>query len=458
MLFQRFTCEPLAQTAYLIADGDEAIVVDPRRDIDDVLAFLRENKLRARWVLATHVHADFVAGVLEVAAATGARIGIGEAFTGRMRCERLADGQVLRIGDTDVQVLSTPGHTLESSSYLVRSRGEAAGKLLTGDTLFVGDVGRPDLAQGAGMSASAMAARLFTTLRERILPLPPETEIWPAHGAGSACGSAIGGGPSSTLAIERADNWALRAPDVDTFTRRLLGALRPPPRHFPRVAAINQVGAPLVATLPEPRLLDDAATRRALAVGARVIDLRSSADYGRGHWPGAIHLGLHGNFEPWAGALLAADRDYVLHAETEERAREGRQRLLRIGIDRVLGHVLAAPADAATVAQLDAVDLFAPDRETPWQVLDVRRPDEFAAGHVPGAVHAELGPDLAPVGIDRTKPVAVICETGYRSSTAIAQLRAAGFTQLHNVRDGMRGWRTNNLPQDRAAPSPTATS
>jgi hydroxyacylglutathione hydrolase len=465
VIFRRFACEGLAQNAYVLADSGEAVVVDPRRDVDDVLAFVRQHGLRVTRVLATHVHADFVAGLLEVAAATGATVALGERFTGRLPCTRLAHGERVRVGGVDVEVLATPGHTLESVSFLAAgdAAGERPARLLTGDALFVGDVGRPDLAQGAGHSPHQMAELLFATLRERFARLAPETEVWPAHGAGSACGSRIAAAASSTLAVERATNWALREPDEGRFVRRLLESVTPPPRHFPRLAALNHDGAPLLATLPAVPQLDVAAAKAAATRGARLVDVRQWPDHARAHWPGAINLGLRGgDFEPWAGALLAPDVPIVLHAANDADAREAITRLRRVGLDDVRGFVLELPADATRTRELDALDLFVPNGTSPLQVLDVRRADEYAAGHVPGAIHAELGPDLDVQGLDRAHPTAVLCDAGYRSSAAVALLRARGFTNLHNVRDGMHGWRSNHLPLARdagvAGGSPTATS
>lgn len=463
MLFRRFYCDPLAQACYVLADGDEAIVIDPRRDIDDVLAFVAENGLMVRWVVATHVHADFVAGLGEVAAITGARIGLGERFTGRHPCERLADGQQLVIGDQRLRVLSTPGHTTESISLFLPAGPGGPGRLWSGDTLFVGDVGRPDLAQGQGLSPRVMAEQLFTTLRDRIANLPDDTEVWPAHGAGSACGTCITSAPSSTIGAERDTNWALRESDVGRFCDRLLSAHRAPPRHFAEVAATNRDGAPLVASLPALQALDNSQVAQALAAGARILDVRPAPSHGRGHWPGALNLGANGNnFESWAGNLLPPHPRLVLHAANEASAALALQRLRRIGIDDVAGFVTEEPPAPRILPQLDAVDLFAATGGRPWQVIDVRRPDEFAAGHVPGAVHCELATrldDAVLARLDRTRPTAVICETGYRSSAASQRLRDAGFADVHNVRDGMVGWRTNQMPLEvAAAASVRATS
>ncbi len=451
MLFRRFYCVPLAQACYVLGDGGEAIVIDPPRDASEVLAFLGEHRLRATHVLGTHVHADFVAGLGEVSAATGARIGLGARFSGRLACDRLDDGAELRFGAATLRVLHTPGHTPESVCLLASSpspaTGAAAGKrLFTGDTLFVGDVGRPDLAQGPGVSAADMADTLFTSLRERLAALPDDVEVWPAHGAGSACGSCIASAPSSTLGAERADNWALREQDPARFRARLLGALKPPPPYFAAVAAQNRDGPALLASLPRPKALARDAVERALQAGASLLDVRPSAAHGRGHWPGALNLGGDGNtFETWAGTLLPRGA-LVLHANDEAQALAACRRLRRIGHDDVGGFTTELPQAPATLPQLEAIDLAAAGATARWQVVDVRRPEEFAAGHIAGARHCELSGSLAFAGLDRNRPLAVICETGYRSSDASRLFARAGFTDVHNVRDGMRGWRNNQLP------------
>lgn len=453
MLFQRFLCEPLAAAGYLLADGDEGVVVDPMRDVDAILELARSRGIRIRWALATHVHADFVAGLGEVAAATGARIGLGERFSGGLGCERLGDGHEIRFGDRRLRVLHTPGHTPESVCFAIEAGGDGGEvpRLLTGDTLFVGDVGRPDLATSPGTHPRDMARMLHASLRERIAPLPDDTEIWPAHGAGSACGSCIASAPSSTLGAERLSNWALGEPDPDAFCARLLQSLRPPPRYFARVAELNRDGPELAAKLAAPPQLTTAAAERALHGGAALLDVREWTRHGRGHWPTALNVGLFGGeFESWAAELLPAGAEVVIHADDAGQAAQAVTRLRRVGIESVAGFVLDGPPGAAQrLPQIDAIDLFAPDGAGKWQVVDVRRPDEFAAGHVPGAVHCELMPAMSPGslgGLDPTKKTALICEGGYRSSAAVAQLRAAGFTELCNVQDGMRGWRGNHLP------------
>ncbi|MEO6593632.1 MAG: MBL fold metallo-hydrolase [Planctomycetota bacterium] len=456
MLFRRCYLDSLAQASYVLADGDEAAIVDPRRDIDEYLAICKQHGLRLRWVLATHVHADFVAGLAELRAATGAQIGMGAAFDGELPCTRLDDGHELTLGDSRITVIATPGHTPESVSFLLRTPDATPAKLLSGDTLFLGDVGRPDLVAARGLSPRAMAKTLWHSLHERLAKLPDSTEVWPAHGAGSACGTAIGCEESSTIGLQRIGNWALGVRDPETFATQLIANQRPAPRYFAAAAAQNRRGPRLVAELPDLVQIDAEAAERALARGATMLDCRSAAQHAAGHWLGSINLGLRGTFESWCGALLPLDRDVVVHTTTAEQADDIRKRLLRIGNERLVGWTAAGPASPAKLRQIEAVELFVDLEATPaWQVIDVRRPAEFAAGHVTGAVHAELGPELAYcatlAALDRNRPTCVICETGYRSTAATALLLTAGFTQLANVNDGMVGWRANSLPCARPA-------
>lgn len=443
VLFQRFYVDGLAQASYLIADGEDALVVDPRRDVDEYLECARRHGLRIRWALATHVHADFVAGLRELQAATGAAIGMGARYDGGMACSRLEDGVELCVGNTRIKTLSTPGHTPESVCYLV-SAPDAPQRLLSGDTLFIGDVGRPDLVSARGFDARAMARALWTSLHDKIAPLADATEIWPAHGAGSACGSAIGCETSAPLGSQRLFNWALAEEDQDTFVERLVGCLRPPPRYFAHAAAMNRDGPRLIRDLAPPPALDCAAVARALASGALLLDTRDAEQHGRGHWPGALNVGLSGSFESWCGALIPPRQDLVLHARDAVSAEQARQRLLRIGYEAVVGACDTLPARTARLAQIEAKSLLEQtlDRDSPWQVVDVRRPQEFASGHLPGAVHAELGPELARaedlVALDPSRPTAVVCAGGYRSSAAAHFLAARGFVDLHNVVGGMR--------------------
>jgi hydroxyacylglutathione hydrolase len=458
MQFRCFYLDPLAQASYLIADGDEAAVVDPRRDVDEYVAFARKNDLRIRYAIATHVHADFVAGLAELRAATGAEIVMGERFDGELSCRRLPDGGSLQVGDVAIRALPTPGHTPESVSYVVTPpAGEPVPeRLLSGDTLFIGDVGRPDLAVARGYRPADMARTLWHSLHEVIAGLPDATEVWPAHGAGSACGAAIGGEASSTLAAQRIGNWAFAVGDPDEFAERLLRAQQPAPQYFAHAAALNRKGPRLLAELRRPRELDAAGIEAALAGGAALLDVRLFPEHAQGHFAQALNVGLQGGmFESWCGALIAPGRRIVLHAGDEARAEEAWVRLLRVGHEDVPGWTRALPAQPVRTPLLEPAVLAARLQAGPgsFQAVDVRRPGEYAAGHVPGAVHAELGPELgaapALAALDRGRPTAVLCLTGYRSSAACALLRQAGFEDLHNVSGGMQIWTMSGMPLER---------
>jgi glyoxylase-like metal-dependent hydrolase (beta-lactamase superfamily II)/3-mercaptopyruvate sulfurtransferase SseA len=455
MHFHRFYLDSLAHASYLIADGDEAAVIDPRRDVDEYLAWADQHRLRIRYALATHVHADFVAGLAELRDAARAEIVMGERFDGAFACQRLGEGDQLRVGGLRIRALATPGHTPESSCFLVEGEAGAPGRLFTGDTLFIGDVGRPDLVAGRGFAPADMAKSLWHSLHDTLAPLSDATQVWPGHGAGSACGSAIGCEESSTLGLQRAANWAFGVGDPDAFASRLLQAQRPAPRYFARAAAQNRQGPKLVRELQRPREIDAAAVTRAVAAGAQVLDVRSNLEHGAAHWPGSINIGLRGNFEPWCGALLVPEQPVVVHAKDAGSAERAWLQLLRIGFDNVAAFTTALPLRTEAHPNLQPFELqeiLQRDRAG-WQVIDVRRPGEYQAGHVQGAVHAELGPELprepALAGLDRDKPTAVICLGGYRSSAAIALLRQAGFRQLHNVFGGFRLWAGSGLPVER---------
>lgn len=455
MLFQRFYYGPLAQAAYLIGHEGEAVVVDPPRDVTEILDFAARHRLRVRWALATHVHADFVAGLAELAAAAGARIGLGDRFDGGLRCERLADRSDVAVGGARLHVLATPGHTPESVSFLLRPPAGSGlpDRLLSGDTLFLGDVGRPDLVAGAGRSPREMARMLFDSLHGRLAALPDETEVWPAHGAGSACGTDISCEEFSTIGLQKVGNWALGERDPERFCDRLIGALRPPPRYFAHVAALNREGPPLLADLPRPRERPRDEVALAVSAGAVVLDVRSTSAHAQGHWPGALGARVEGNdFETWTGTLLPASAPVIVHGADRGQVERAVWRLQTIGLERIAGYTLELPDEPEQHGEIEAAGLFAALAADAgaYQVVDVRRPAEYAAGHVPGAVHAELGPELAAspalAGLDRDLPTAVVCRSGFRSSAAIRQLRAAGFTRLANVRDGMLAWQGNHLP------------
>jgi hydroxyacylglutathione hydrolase len=432
MHFHQFYLECLAHASYLIADGGEAVVVDPQRDIDQYLDAAKALGATIRYILETHLHADFVSGHRELAERSGAEIVFGAKANAAFPHRAVRDGDVLRIGNVELGAIETPGHTPESISWLVSKEGQPS-KLLTGDTLFIGDVGRPDLAGARGPTSEEMASMLYDSLHTKILTLPDDVEVWPAHGAGSACGRSMSKELTSTIGLQRKLNWALRPMPREEFIQELTSGLAAPPRYFPLDAELNRVGpSSLSETGPAPL------TAAELPDDALILDVRDPEAFGVRHIDGAINIGLDGSFASWCGALLPFDAPIVIVAEDADAASQAVIRLARVGIERVAGYI-AAMDDFPTVplAQLSVNDL----REESPAILDVRRRAEFAQFHVPDAKNIpldELPERLAEV--DREHPLAVICAGGYRSSIASSILARAGFTNMRNVQGGTEEW------------------
>ena len=446
MDFEPFYLACLSHASYLIADGGEAAVVDPQRDVDGYLEAAERLGARIVAVIETHLHADFVSGHQELAARTGAQIYIGRRAGAEFAHVAVADGQELRLGGATLRFLETPGHTPEGICIYVDGTPP---RLLTGDTLFIGDVGRPDLAGGRGFTPEEMAAMLYESLHGKILTLPDDVEVWPAHGAGSACGRAISNERSSTLGPQRRLNWALQPMAKAEFVRLMTENLAPPPAYFVHDAEENRRGAPPLGDLPPPRPLrpDE------IPPGAVVLDVRDGAAFARGHLPGSVNVALAGPFAPWAGAVIPLGTPIVLVADGTTEVNEAAVRLARIGVETVAGFLGggiaawdAAGRPVATLRQIAVADLAA---ELPAAVLDVRRPGEFAAGHVPGARSLPLDRLAgAPVEAPRGRPLYVVCASGYRSSAAASLLAARGLDVV-NVVGGTNAWIAAGLPIER---------
>lgn len=475
MIFEQLYLGCLAQASYLIGDGGVAAVVDPRRDVEPYIELAAARGLAIRYVVETHVHADFVSGHRELAARTGATIVFGRRAEVAFPHFAVGDGDELALGQVVLRVLETPGHTPESISLLVidPARGEAPLAVLTGDTLFIGDVGRPDLLAARGLTAEALAGLLYDSLHGKLLALPDEVAVYPAHGAGSLCGRNLGSDTSSTIGRERRFNYALQPMTRDAFVRMMTTDLPELPAYFGRDAEINRQGPSLLADLPPLAPLAPGAVGREVEQGAVVLDVRPPALFGAGHLPGSVNVGLAGQFASWAGAAIGLAARIVLVAEDPERAGEARVRLARVGIERVAGYLeggVAAWEGAgerlATLPQMPADELahrLAPAARAgpspdvaPIAVLDVRRPAEWEAGHIEGARLLPLGAllqqleakgaALPPAG----RAVAVICQSGYRSSLAASLLARAGYRDLYNVVGGMSAWQASGLPVARA--------
>jgi hydroxyacylglutathione hydrolase len=439
MHFQQFYLGCLAHASYFIASDGEAAVVDPQRDVQQYVDEAERLGARIRYVIETHLHADFVSGHRELAERTGAEIVFGAAANAELPHRAVRDGDTLHIGRAALRAIETPGHTPESMCWLVTAEGEPP-RLLTGDTLFIGDVGRPDLAGSRGYTPEQMASMLYDSLHEKVLTLGDDVEVWPAHGAGSACGRNISRDRSSTIGAQRRMNYALRPMPREAFVEMMTTDLAPAPRYFPMDAEINRRGArPLSEIFAAPLTIDDA--RERIERGAVVLDVRDTAAFGAAHIPGAINIGLGGQYASWAGTLLDADREILIVAGSRERVGEAVMRLARVGLENVAGCIDLADWNGplASLPQLDVSELRA--RLGELSVIDVRRSGEYKSGHVPDAVNVpldELPQRLAQV--DRTRPVAVICASGYRSSAAASILERHAFAQLYNVIGGTNAW------------------
>ena len=446
-----------------------AAVIDPQRDIDIYIEEARQQNLRIAYVLETHLHADFVSGHHELAARTGATICISESAHAKFPHRALRDGDSIELGSSRLDFLATPGHTPESMCILLTDRGqsEQPWAVLTGDTLFIGDVGRPDLSPE--FSAPQLAGMLYDSLRKKIITLPDDVQVFPAHGAGSLCGRNISSERSSTIGKEKQFNYALQPMSRDAFVKMLTSELPDRPGYFGRDAEINRAGAeeirelaPLSALAPE-KVEELTRGPKAMAV---LLDTRPWTDFAAAHVPGSIHIGLSGQYASWAGTLIGLDTPIVLLAEDTERLEESRLRLARVGIECVAGYLEGGvegwQRSGRPVLQMAQVSVGELHRELnsgmQIPVLDVRREAEWNSGHLANARLAPLA-QFAPLAspklngwptalkdLDRAHPVAVHCQGGYRSAIAASLLERAGFRSVVNVIGGYEAWRAQNLP------------
>jgi glyoxylase-like metal-dependent hydrolase (beta-lactamase superfamily II)/rhodanese-related sulfurtransferase len=451
MIFTQHYLDCLSQGSYLIGDETtgRAVVVDPRRDIDDYLSEAAEHDLRIERVIETHIHADFLSGHLELAAATGALICYGEDADVEFPIEPLRDGQRISLGQVTLEIFATPGHTPESICIVVYEHAddEEPYGVLTGDTLFVGDVGRPDLLADTGLSAETLARALYESLHGKLLKLPDATRVFPAHGAGSACGKQLSSETSSTIGEQRRDNYALQMTDVDEFVAALTEGQPPQPRYFEFDSLRNRELHPLRDDNPPP-LLDIDDVRKHADAGAILLDTREQAAYAAGHLRGAVNVGLKGRFAECAGTVLSPDGDIVLVGDSAL-AGESKTRLARVGLDRVIGQlrdlstVFAERSDLVeTATRLTPGELAESLNSEPGlQLVDVRNPGETVDGVIPGACEIPL-PALTDsiANLDQTAPTVVYCASGYRSAAAASVLRASGFDQVSDLVGGYGAW------------------
>ncbi|MBA2503532.1 MAG: MBL fold metallo-hydrolase [Pyrinomonadaceae bacterium] len=449
MYFKQIYLGCLAHASYIIGSEGEAAIVDPQRDVEQYLDECQAQNLKIKYIIETHLHRDFVSGHCELARRTGAKIVYSHKANAEFPHRKVTEGDEIAIGSVTVRVIETPGHTPESVSLLVFDREAPADppKVLTGDTLFVGDVGRPDLAGAQGYTAAEAALSLYDSLHKKLLTLDDHTEVYPAHGAGSACGRNISKETSSTIGEQRRTNYALRPMSKEEFVRLTTTDLPEIPAYFPFSAEANRTGASALDELPRPARVSPAEVARFQREGVVVLDVRTAADFGAGHVPGSINVGLGGQFATWAGSLIATDAPVVLVADDEREVDEAVMRLARVGLENArgfLGGGIEAWKDAGfTVTVLPQISVDElheriESEDVDWQIVDVRRPGEYAGGHVPGGRSFPLSNIKGAFldGLDPERPVAVVCAGGYRSSAAASILEARGFRKLLNVTGG----------------------
>ncbi len=457
MFFKQYQLGCLSLYSYLIGDETtgRAVVVDPQRDIAEYVADAERHGLSIERVLETHFHADFLSGHLELAAATGAIISYGDVAEPDFAIEALADGERLSLGEVVLEIRHTPGHTPESISIVVYETADAEPwGVLTGDTLFIGDVGRPDLLTSIGWTADDLARRLYRSLHDQILTLPDATRVFPAHGAGSACGKNLSTAAESTIGEQRATNYALAPMTESAFVEAVTEGQGVAPLYFAFAADANRRERELLDDHESPVTLSLDEAVEAGEAGAVLLDTRAPETFASGHLRGSVNVGLDGRFAEYAGDVVRPGQQVVLLSEPG-RGTEAKVRLARIGFDAVIGEVpdigaaLAAhPDQAETAPRLPVRDVQAwLAEESALQVLDVRNPGEAALGAVPGAVVIPLPRLLDHLDdLDRERPVVVYCAGGYRSSVAASTLRANGYGTVADMIGGYGAWVNGGEP------------
>jgi hydroxyacylglutathione hydrolase len=437
--FQQFYLACLSHASYMLGSEGIAAVVDPQRDVSLYIDEAAEQGLKIEYVIETHLHADFVSGHRELAERTGAKIYLGARAGATFPHVDVRDGDEIQFGRVVLRFLETPGHTIESISIAVTDldRRETPYAVLTGDTLFIGDVGRPDLAPD--LTPQQLAAMLYDSLHRKLLPLGDDVEVYPAHGAGSLCGKQMRPERQSTIGKERALNYALRPQSKEQFVRLLTAELPERPGYFALDAELNRSGAP---SLTEMQALPELSPDQ-FPAGAIVLDTRPSQQFFAGHIPGAVHIALGGQYASFAATILGLDKEIVLVAEDEEHLEESRLRLARVGIERVVGSLKGGmqkwTGPVAENYQISVEDL---NREmADVQIVDVRREAEFAAGHIEGARLMPLHKlESMVAGLSKDRPIVVHCKGGYRSAIGCSLIQRAGFENVMNVMGGFDAW------------------
>ena len=449
----------LAQGAYYIESNGEAAIVDPLREVQPYIDLANERGATIKYVLETHFHADFVSGHLTLAEKTGAPIVFGPNAAPDFDTHMATDGERLTLGDVEIEVLHTPGHTMESTTYLLRNEDGNPHAMFTGDTLFLGDVGRPDLAQKSELTIEDLAGHLYDSLRNKLMTLPDDTIVYPGHGAGSACGKNMSKETVGTLGDQKANNYALRADMTkEEFVKEVTDGLLPPPGYFPMNVALNKRGYDSIDRVMErgtQALSPEAFEAAANQTEAVMLDIRSTAEFVERHIPRSTFIGLAGGFAPWVGAMIVDVKQPILLVANDDQIEEAITRLSRVGFDNVLGY-LEGGLDAWVKAGKDTDDIQTVDAEafasvlnaTPEaKVVDVRKDGEYQSEHVENAIHASLeylanNMHLIP----KDEPFYLHCAGGYRSLIAHSMLKARGYHNAIDVLGGFNAIRATDAP------------
>ena len=453
MRFKQFYLGCLAHASYYLGSDGEAAIIDPQRDIQQYVDEAEANGEKIKYVIETHSHADFVSGHVELAERTGAEIIYGQRANTQFPTLKVNDGDELNVGRVRLRFLETPGHTPESITILAEDteNPDKPIRMFTGDTLFIGDVGRPDLIGSKGFTAEEMGAMLYDSLREKILPLPDETEVYPAHGAGSLCGKSLSKETWSTLGEQKKFNYALKPMSKEEFIKVVAEDQPEVPAYFPASASQNLKGSVALEDLPKPVQLSTDEIEKFDGV---VVDVRQNAEFGAGHVPNAVNIGLGGQFASWAGTLIPIGTPVAIVADTNEQIEEAFMRLARVGIETVKGFILINDfaGEIKTIAQISVEEARAATSTEGVQFVDVRRVQEYANGHAANTVNFPIDILAREVDkIDPSRPTYVICQSGYRSSLGTSILENAGFKEIYNVTGGTKAWMDAGLETEVSA-------
>lgn len=454
MKFKQFYLGCLAHASYYLGSGEDAAIIDPQRDVEQYLTEAAANGQKIKYIIETHSHADFVSGHLELAEKTGAEIVYGQRAATRFPTHKVKEGDELEVGNVKLKFLETPGHTPEGITIVAEDTENPSEplKMFTGDTLFIGDVGRPDLIGSKGFTAEEMGGMLYDSLREKILNFPDETEVYPAHGAGSLCGKSLSKETWSTLGTQRKTNYALQPMAKEEFIKLVASDQPEVPMYFPKSAAKNLEGSKSLEDLPKPKEFSGEQIKSFEGV---VLDVRTAGEYGAAHIAGAVNIGLGGQFASWAGTLIPIGTPVAIAADRAEQVDEAFMRLARVGIETVAGFILMKNWDGETreTEQVSVNEVAKLARTEKYlQFVDVRRAGEYSGGHAVRARNIALDKlEKEFDKLDKSSPTYVICQGGYRSSAATSILERAGFSTLYNVTGGTAAWISEGLETEKEA-------